>query len=136
VFVSCENLEDITISDRALPNINRSLFGSTKAFADKSKWENGVLYIGNHLIAVDKEFSGDLKVKEGTKTIGRAAFTDCTKLESIIIPASVEYIDEEIFEFDEIKSVTVSEDNKYYSSKDGMLYDKNENELIIKSDES
>lgn len=72
-------------------------------------------------------FHEGLPVKE----IATNAFSGAEKLITVHIPASVANIRADAF-FDckNMESVTVSEDNPSYASKDGVLYDKNKTELL------
>ena len=89
------------------------------------------------------------------RTIGKHAFYDCRDLTSITIPASVRWIEDYAFEgprgltsitilgsetyirADDVfkgctglKEIEVDADNKYFSSEDGVLYNKEKTELI------
>lgn len=90
-------------------------------YNDESNWENGLLYLGNHLIEARETLSGALEIRPGTRTIaeyafylcrsitdiaipdsvtsiGRAAFSGCNDLTSIAIPDGVTSIEDETFE--------------------------------------
>lgn len=62
---------------------------------------------------------------ESLKYIGRGAFMDC-KLSAIFIPKNVEYISEDdAFSIcSALEKIEVDPNNKYYTSIDGILYDK------------
>lgn len=63
--------------------------------------------------------------------IGENAFEGCTKLKSIFIPASVRIINSYVLdECISLSKIEVAEDNKYFASKDGMLYNKDMTSLI------
>ena len=66
------------------------------------------------------------------KWIGYAAFRDCIGITSIVIPDSVISIDRSVFSgCTSLAEITVSPDNKNYSSVDGVLFNKDGSELII-----
>ncbi len=87
-FESCWNLETITIPD-SVTHIDPTGFYCTAYYRNENNWENGVLYINNHLIKADESISGHCDIKYGTKTIAGDAFHGCTKLTSVKIPDTV-----------------------------------------------
>lgn len=69
----------------------------------------------------------DMIIPEGVERIGAWAFSKCSSLETISFPSTVTeiYIDELTFYRNyKLYSLNVSANNEYYSSKDGMLYNK------------
>ncbi len=114
-FFNCTNLATINLPD-SITYIGRNILHDTKVMPlleqferedaqlpatepiyDMSKWTNGALYIGKHLMAVDLTKSGSFTVKDGTKTIAGEAFYWCDKLTSITIPNGVVSIGEYAF---------------------------------------
>lgn len=73
----------------------------------------------------------DVVIPDGVKEIGRSAFNQCDNLTNIFIPASVEKIGQSAFNWCEsLEEITVDLNNWNYSSVDGVLFDKNQTELI------
>ena len=87
-FADCTSLTSITIPD-SVTSIGDGDFGGTAYYNDKSNWDNGILYIGNHLIKAKRDISGSAVIKQGTKIIADFAFSYCKSLTSITIPDSV-----------------------------------------------
>lgn len=87
-FEGCSNLIDITISD-SVTHIDEDVFAGTGYYNNDLNWENGVLYIGNHLIDAKDTISGSFKIKNGTKCIAESAFYNCDNLTSLYVPGSV-----------------------------------------------
>ena len=137
-FYSCSNLSSILIADGVM-NIGDFAFYGTAYYEDETNWENGILFIGNHLIVAKSSLSGDYVVPSGTRTIaekafylcnslttvtipegttsiGRNAFYSCRNLTSVTIPYTVTNIGEKIFAYCTYNpviygySVTVAED--------------------------
>ena len=87
-FWGCYSLNEIFVPDSVV--FLEASFKDTAYYKNEKKWENGVLYIGNHIINAKKELIPEnYIIKQGTKTIHEDAFSGCTKLKKIVIPDSV-----------------------------------------------
>lgn len=95
-FVECTGLNSITLPD-TLTSLGPWAFENTAYYNDESNWENGVLYIGKHLIDNDGSLTGEYIIKEGTLTIGGCAFRGCSELTNVILPNSIKNIGENAF---------------------------------------
>ncbi len=95
-FYGCVSLENIKISD-SVTSIGNSAFCNTAYYNDELNWENGVLYISNHLIEAKTSVGGEYVVKDGTKSIAYGAFRGCKSLTSIKIPEGATGIGAEAF---------------------------------------
>lgn len=132
-FENCDELTDITLPD-SLESIGTDAFKGTGYYNDKSNWKKGVLYIGNHLLATKNSLSGEYKIKEGTLTIADKAFYSCTDLTDLTIPKSVKNVGKLLFtNCAQLENISVSKDNKYFSAKDAILYNKNKTEVLTAS---
>ena len=73
----------------------------------------------------------EINILNGVKSIGDRTFSECGKLETVNISSSVKKISVYSFIFcNAIKNITVDSDNEYYSSEDGVLFNKDKTELI------
>ncbi|MBO5616464.1 MAG: leucine-rich repeat domain-containing protein [Prevotella sp.] len=71
------------------------------------------------------------KVPSSVTLISARAFADCKKLKSVYIPASVKEIGYGVFaNCTSLENIIVDENNKYYKSVNGVLYNKSMTELI------
>lgn len=70
-------------------------------------------------------------IPKSVVSIGERVLANCTSLSSIDIPSSVMSIGEcALNGCTSLNEITVSEDNYFYSSQNGILYDKNKNRLM------
>ena len=111
-FQGCHVLENVTIGS-GVTHIGGDIFGKGPNFGDRnpylddeSKWEDGVLYIGEYLINASNTVSGEYKIKDGTKVIADYAFAE-SKIESIVIPSSVKYIGASAFSETSLETVEI-----------------------------
>ena len=95
-FMGCEDLEEITMS--SLVNIiGTDAFKDTAFYNDPANWDNGVLYLENHLVEATAAFSGALNIREGITHITDGALADCVGLTAVNFPASIVSIGELAF---------------------------------------
>ena len=138
-FEGCTGLTSITIPN-SVTKIGYSAFkGCTglkeiEVDADNKYYssEDGVLYNKEktELICCPKGKTS-ITIPYSVTKIGERAFEGCTGLTSITIPNSVTKIGYSAFKgCTGLKEIEVDADNKYYSSEDGVLYNKEKTELI------
>ncbi|MBQ9945597.1 MAG: leucine-rich repeat protein [Clostridia bacterium] len=84
-FRDCTALESITFPDSVV-NIGYDVIYNTAYYNNDANWENGVLYVGNHIIEVNG-VKGAYEIKPGTKTV--ASFSYNEELTSVSVPDSV-----------------------------------------------
>lgn len=146
-FQDFSDLKIVNLPD-TITYIGYYAFNGTAYYLDKSNWNDGSLYIGDYLIKVNEETTGEYIIKEGTKAIANLAFGDCNKITDIIIPDSVTFrytsrhtsmnmseysvYSFNVFEYCEnLNTLKVSDTNTKYSTKDGVLFDKDKTKLIF-----
>ena len=105
-FWNCSSLASVIIPD-SVTSIGSSAFYNTAYYNNESNWENGVLYIGQYLIAAQTSLSGEYTVKEGTKVIAGGAFSGCWSLANITIPDSVTSIGDSAFYSTSLTSIVI-----------------------------
>ena len=94
-FYQCSNLATITMTDTT--HLAYRAFQGTAFWNNPANWENGVLYFGKTLLSAQKLTASSYTVKKGTVCIGQWAFNDLTSLTQVVIPDSVERIDDLAF---------------------------------------
>ena len=140
-FYGCSNLTSITIPDR-VTSIGDSAFiycSNLTAInvAEANKFYssvNGVLFNKDKtkLICYPRsKVDNSYNIPNSVKSIGNDTFLGCNKLTSITIPNSVTSIGERVFAgCSSLTAINVAEANKFYSSVDGVLFNKDKTELI------
>ena len=109
-FSGCTNLKEIVIPD-SVTAIGPSAFSNCTSLKE-------------------------VVIPDSVTEIGNYAFSGCTSLESITLGSGLEYLDVKYVGNDWIAScrrlanITVSPDNKTYSSVDGVLFNKDKSELL------
>jgi hypothetical protein len=104
-FVSCESLTDIIIPDSVI-QINESAFSDCYSLTE-------------------------INIPSGVKYVGEYAFSSCESLTKVNIPQSVENIGSGAFSHcPSITEFYVDEDNNYYMSENGVLFNKDKTTLI------
>lgn len=129
-FSGCTNLSTINIPD-SLSQICCDL-EDTAYFNNADNWENDMLYLGEHLVAVKKDIEHavlradtksitnavfaecknltDIEVTSNIEVIGICTFDGCTNLEEIIIPEGIKTIDKAAFQrCENLTKVTIPE---------------------------
>ena len=76
----------------------------------------------------------NVKLPDSLKKIYEGAFNECTNLKTITIPKNVDYIthggDTPFYRLPNLTAFNVDEENEYFTSIDGVLYDKDVTTLI------
>lgn len=116
-FTNCPNLQTVTVAED-----NQMLCS-----VDSIIYTKDMLSILFYPPAKDTE---DFVIPDGVSDVS-CQFSNCLKLRSITIPASVEFFSSyEIYGCTNLSDINVSDGNLNYSSEDGVLFDKNKIELI------
>ena len=92
--------------------------------------ESGVTSIGDFVFG-DCTSLKSVTIPNSVTSIGYMAFDNCTSLKSVTIPGTVTSIGKHAFcQCSSLLSIEVSDNNKNYSSFDGVLFNKDKTELI------
>ncbi len=127
-FASCYSLEKINFP-KFLEYTERGAYTSTVWYEERVQ-KNELIFAGNVLIN-GIWVEGDIVIPEGVTSIGPNTFYHNDYIKSLTIPSTVENIsDSALIGSRPMYEFIVSEDNKNYTTKDGVLYNKDMTELI------
>lgn len=90
-FDGCTALASISVPE-SLEQIHGTAFEGTAFYNDENNYEDGVLYLGKHLLRSKPDLAGDYTVKDGTRSIADNAFFGCDALTSVSVPQTVKRI--------------------------------------------
>ena len=140
-FEDCTTLQSIDIPN-SVTEIRKLAFWSCSSLQNINVAENNKQYASVDGILFNKDLTAiikfpigkDLKVYEipnSVTTIGEEAFSRCSALQSIDIPNSVTTIEDRAFECcSALQSINVSENNQYFTSINGIIFNKSLTTII------
>ena len=140
-FIGCSGLTSITVSDNNMyyksidgvlfdKNVQRIIAYPCGKSSNYYTIPDTVTSIGG-IAFRDCSSLESITIPDTVTSIGSYAFYGCSSLTSIIIPNAVTCIgDYAFFYCTSLTSITVSDNNMYYKSIDGVLFDKNVQRII------
>ena len=116
-FTGCYSLKNISFPD-SVEEMGAEVVYNTAYYSDSANWQNGALYVNNHLVCVDGSLiSGEFAVKENTKTISNQALYMVNGLTQVTMPDSVVGIGEHAFgSCENLKEIKLSKNIKIIGS--------------------
>ena len=135
-FMNCSGLTEIAIPD-SVTDIDVAAFSGCSSLGSITLPKN-ITEIKDGTFA-DCSGLTDITIPDGVEEIGKQAFDNCIALTSINIPASVRVIDANrgvyavfnpFWGCDGLAEITVDENNEYYSSENGVLFNKSKTSII------
>ncbi|MGN0179137.1 MAG: leucine-rich repeat domain-containing protein [Monoglobaceae bacterium] len=126
-FYYCSNLKSIVLAD-SLTSIGEDAFNNCSALESISI-PVGVKTIEFATFSECSSLSSVI-IPDGLTSIGNCSFMRCSSLKNIDIPASVSVIGTSAFAGCGNVNISVDENNAYYSSLDGALFNKDKSAII------
>lgn len=147
MFADCNSLNEIVLPN-SIESIGRRAFLNCQALK-KFQLPDSIETIADYAFYSCSQLKS---LSISAKTIGDYAFSFCSELESVnfsdkleiigdesfnstglsevSVPSAVSHIGERAFATNKIEKITVDENNQYYTSIDGVLFNKSETEII------
>lgn len=131
-FYACRGLKGSLTLGNSLTSIGEGAFEDCNGFTGRLIIPDSVTSIGDFAFSGCSGFTGSLTFPNSVTSIGERAFSGCNGFTgSITIPNSVISIGSLAFQnCYNITDIYVNTDNKNYSAKNGVLFDKNKTKLI------
>ncbi len=127
-FWSCEGLVDVVLPDN-ITTIEDYTFGGCRALT-KVVIPEGVRQIKSHAFFFCTNLES-VSFPDSVTNIGDEAFRNCSEITSVIIPRNVSSIGQRAFFMcSKLASYIVDTSNPSYSSIDGVLFDKDQTEIL------
>ncbi len=127
-FKNCLNLKSITLSSKTRCIRDHAFENCSEL--EKIEIPRSVVDIGKESFQNCKKLE-NVVLNKGIKFIEDSAFEYCEKLNIINIPSSVECIGESVFSgCRNLEKIEVDNNNLFYASKNGVLFNKFETKLI------
>ena len=127
-FEGCSSLTSIEIPS-GVTSIGSQAFEGCSSLTN-IEIPSGVTSIGAYAF-INCSGLTNIEIPSSVTSIGENAFNSCSGLTNIEIPSSVTNIGSRAFSgCSVLASINVALENHYYSSKDGILYDKEVKEII------
>lgn len=97
------------------------------------KGKKGTAVISDKAVSIDAEYGDDTEYEHEYYDdwyYNVEPFSNCAKLEKIIIGKNVKYLDGELSGCSSLKEVEIDEENDYYAMENGLILNKDKNKVI------
>ncbi len=140
-FLHCLKLENIIVDNEnsRFASIDGVLYDKSKSIlmaypyakiCESFTVPNSVEVIGTYAMAGTKEL-GQVVLSDTIKSVEEYSFYDSSVCDTIILPKNLTSVGLNAFKGSNVENIVVSDENRVYSSIDGVLFDKTATELMF-----
>lgn len=127
-FYECETLKTAALPD-SVTKIESQAFAGCQAL-EEITFSKNLKTIGDEAFLQCKNIK-ELSFPDDLERLGDSAFLGCSSLKIISLPQKINWIGEGAFSCcDQLTGIQVPEENKSFSSEDGVLFDSEQTKLI------
>ena len=128
MFFGCSSLTNLTLPQNCI-EVGEHAFDGCSNLSNIS-WSDDIVSIGTYAFKGNISLTR-ISIPKNTTTIGNYAFSGCTGLNKLMLSSSVKNIGDGILNgCPNIEEITLPGDNPYYTTSNGVLYDKSSTTLI------
>ncbi len=135
-YVGTEGTKDSnvnTYNENTIPSNAFNSFASKKTSSIKKLVFPSTTKIIDNLAFESCDEMKSIEIPESIETVNNNAFRHCTWITNVNIPSTVRYFDGIPFDAQYLcfEAINVDKNNTNYSSSDGILFDKNQNTIML-----
>lgn len=128
-FYHCENLKDIIIADSTIAIANNSFYNCTGL--ENVTISDSVTSIGEDAFYNCTNLK-EITIPDSVTDLGSDAFRDCKNLKIINVGKGLTNVySSPVYGCHSLESINIDEKNPYYTSCDGVMFDKNKRILML-----
>lgn len=118
-FMGCINLKEIVFANDNISYMGKNAFFNTGFYNASENWKEGVLILGNHILATNSDFNATTYViEDNIRTISAGAFADCD-ITDLTIGSGVVWFGAGAFNTSALQSVTFKGNGTWFAKNLG-----------------
>ncbi len=133
-YIGDRAFENATIKNMNIPSTLKSIgaeaFKNSSILSESMEIPTTVQSIGVDAFKSDTEKVNEIRFKEGRESINSEMFSGDIGVKNIKINSDIKNIDCKFYLITSLENININEDNQYYCSKNGVLFNKESSKII------
>ena len=133
-YIGDRAFENATIKNMNIPStltsIGAEAFKNSSILSESMEIPTTVQSIGVDAFKSDTEKVNEIRFKEGRESINSEMFSGDIGVKNIKINSDIKNIDCKFYLITSLENININEDNQYYCSKNGVLFNKESSKII------